>query len=73
MSTPLAAGGLVIFGNFLLGGCREIFGLQRGCPFRGAPKSRGEGEDPDEFGKNVLEKFSKFSKHSIQFFIFMYH
>ena len=67
------------FRKFSVRGCWEIFGLQGGWPFRGAPKSRGEGEDfkvfksNDEFGKNVLEKFSKFSKHSIQFFIFMYH
>ena len=50
----------MIFRNFSLGECWEIFGLQGGCPFRGgAPKSRGGAEDFCEFCKNVIKKFSK--------------
>ena len=42
VSTPLAAGGLVIFENFPLGGAGKFFVCRGGCPFRGgAPKSRG--------------------------------
>ena len=56
------------FRKFSVRGCWEIFGLQGGWPFRWAPKSRGEGEDFDEFGKNVLEKFSK-----IEYLIFHFY
>ena len=57
VSNPPRCGGAVIFGNFLLGGGWEIFGLQgRTGSSRGTPKSRGA-EDFDEFYKNVIEKF----------------
>ena len=38
----------------------KIFGLLGAGPLGGAQKSRKGAEDFDEFGKNVLEKFSKF-------------
>ena len=50
----------MIFGNFLLGGRAGKFLVYMGAdPLGKAPKSRGGAEDFDDFGKNVLEKFSK--------------
>ena len=55
-----SAGGPTIFGNSLLGAGWEIFYLQGGWPFRGAPKSR-EAKDFDKCCKNVIEKSLKVS------------
>ena len=50
----------MIFGNFPLGGGLGNFWSAGGAaPLGGAQKSRKGAEDFDEFGKNVLEKFSK--------------
>ena len=47
----------------------EIFGVQGG-PLEGVPKSWGRGaEDFDKLCNNLMGKFSKLSKHSIQFFL----
>ena len=53
VSTPLAAGGLMIFGNFQLGGAGKFLVC------RGGSKIWGGAEDFDKFCKNVIEKFSK--------------
>ena len=53
---PLAARGLVIFGNFLLGGAGKFL-VYRGAGPLGGLQNLGGAEDFDKFCKNVIEKF----------------
>ena len=52
MSTPLAAGGAGDFQKFSLGGAGKFLVYRGAGPLRKL-------QNFDEFGKNVLEKFSK--------------
>ena len=63
VSNPPGCRGTGDFRKFFVRGAGKFL-VYRG-PFRGALKSRGEAKDFDDF--------QKLSKHSIQFFIFMYH
>ena len=49
VSTPLAAGGLVIFGNFSLGEGWEFFGIQGGYPLKGGLQNLGGAETFHKF------------------------